>query len=81
MANAERFARLNADAVFHTPECGWLIWDGKRWCIDEQGQVMSILEEAYNMYGSTVSFLRVQEDGYQPEYFILVHSTGDLVRV
>ena len=25
MANAERFARLHADAVFHTPECGWLI--------------------------------------------------------
>jgi hypothetical protein len=49
--------------------------------MDEQGQVMSILEEAYNTYGSTVSFLRVQEDGHQPEYFILVHSTGDLVRV
>ena len=42
MANAERFARLYVDTVFHTPECGWLIYDGKRWCIDEQHQVMRL---------------------------------------
>ena len=45
MANAERFARLHADVVFHTPECGWLIYDGKRWCIDEQGQVMRLAKQ------------------------------------
>ena len=45
MANAERFALLHADAVFHTPECGWLIYDGKRWCNDEQGLVMQLAKQ------------------------------------
>lgn len=45
MANAERFAQLHANAVFHTPECGWLIWDGKRWCNDEQGKVMRLAKQ------------------------------------
>jgi putative DNA primase/helicase len=45
MANAERFARLHAYAVFHTPECGWMIWDGKRWQNDEQGQVMQLAKQ------------------------------------
>ena len=35
IANAQRFAKQHGQNVRFTPERGWLVWDGKRWAVDE----------------------------------------------
>jgi len=53
--NAERFAGMWGCTVKHTPEKGWLVWDGKRWINDERllyekarETVLNIIEDAKN---------------------------------
>lgn len=36
VANAQRFARQHGENVRFTTAAGWLVWDGKRWQIDEK---------------------------------------------
>jgi putative DNA primase/helicase len=36
IANAARFARLHGTNVRFTPERGWIVWDGRRWAVDER---------------------------------------------
>ena len=37
IANAQRFARQHGTNVRFTPERGWMVWDGRRWVVDEKG--------------------------------------------
>ncbi len=36
IANAKRFAEQHRQKVRFTPERGWLVWDGRRWAIDDK---------------------------------------------
>ena len=45
LANGERFARMHGEHVFYTPERGWLIWDGKRWRVDEHNTAMALAKK------------------------------------
>lgn len=38
-ANAEDFARLFRLDACWTPELGWLVWDGRRWAVDDRREV------------------------------------------
>jgi putative DNA primase/helicase len=43
--NAQRFANRFGTKVIYTPGHGWLVFDGKRWCQDEVGQVIELAKE------------------------------------
>lgn len=36
IANARRLARRHGGDIRYTVEAGWLVWDGRRWCMDEK---------------------------------------------
>lgn len=36
IANARRFAAQHCEDVRFTPERGWMVWDGRRWAVDEK---------------------------------------------
>jgi putative DNA primase/helicase len=40
VGNAQRLVALHEQDLRHAPGLGWLVWDGTRWCPDEQGLVM-----------------------------------------
>ena len=64
MANAERFARLHGDHAFCTPERGWLIWDDKRWQVDEQHRVMELAKQtARKMFSEIEHVEKNQQKG------------------
>lgn len=37
MANAQRLAARHGQDLRFTPERGWLVWDGRRWAVDDKG--------------------------------------------
>jgi putative DNA primase/helicase len=37
LANARRLAARHGADIRFTPERGWLVWDGRRWAVDEKG--------------------------------------------
>ena len=41
LANATRLALRHGADLRYTPERGWLVWDGCRWCVDDAGRVMT----------------------------------------
>ena len=43
--NADRFQAVFAGKAMHTPEMGWLMWDGTHWKADERG-VRDMFEDA-----------------------------------
>ena len=46
LGNAERLVRLFGDQIRFVPQWGWLVWDGKRWVRDPEGQwVMEFAQE------------------------------------
>jgi putative DNA primase/helicase len=46
LGNAERFAGRNGASVRYLPQRGrWLVWDGRRWALDERGAVQQLAAE------------------------------------
>jgi putative DNA primase/helicase len=45
LGNAERFAKLHKDKARHVPAWGWLVWDGRRWRLDEAHTVTNLAIE------------------------------------
>jgi len=46
LGNAERLVRLFGDQIKYVPQWGWLVWDGKRWVRDHNGQrIMELAQE------------------------------------
>ena len=39
LGNAERLVALHREDLRYCPQLGWLVWDGRRWCADESGEV------------------------------------------
>jgi putative DNA primase/helicase len=46
IANAKRLALRHGKELHFTPDRGWLVWDGRRWIVDEKGiQVQACAKE------------------------------------
>ncbi len=39
LANVRRFMQQHGDDVRWTPECHWMVWDGRRWQVDDLSRV------------------------------------------
>ena len=48
VANAKRLVHLHGESIRHTPERGWMVFDGKRWKADESGQLVEFAKDAAN---------------------------------
>src|SRR5579871_3559740 len=42
MGNAERLIARHGRDLRYCPSLGWLVWDGRRWCVDNAGLVMEL---------------------------------------
>ena len=45
IGNADRFRVRHGNHTRWSPARGWLIWDGRRWCVDDCHQVLSLAKE------------------------------------
>jgi putative DNA primase/helicase len=66
---ARRFTQRFASQLRFVPEWGkWLIWDGRRWCIDQKqvqamGLVRSFCDELWNGYGPLAKSMTQKQAG------------------
>ena len=59
--NAQRFANRFGTKVVYTPGHGWLVFDGKRWCQDEVGQVIELAKETARLIAHESAHLQTDD--------------------
>lgn len=62
MGNARRLVERHGDKIRYVKQWGWLVWDGKRWKIDETEQIMAFAKETVrSMYQEASEVLDEQK--------------------
>lgn len=76
MVNARRLVRRSGEMIRYTPEAGWLVWDGRRWRVDDLGEIQALAKDA-----ALSIFDEIKDSRFQKELFDWARKTQSVNRI